>query len=307
MIELFRSGMINSFGKENDAMKNKLGVLAVMVALIFTGATFSAIAEDVTEHPLIRPYPGATLDQRISEHKNFNAYKFPVVNPKTGKMENRTVKGEYRKLVYNLLKANGKNNKDVSPLEFFENFKTAALEKGGEVKWEHPVRGLVFTLPRENGGVTWCRVEATDYGRTYLTIVDEKPLKTSLEFGPAQMKAAMDATGKVVLYGILFDHDKATLLKSSNKQLQNLLTLLLENPEFSIEIQGHTDSDGSEDYNLELSHMRSESVLNYLVLFGIDPSRLQAKGYGESMPVAPNDTVENKAKNRRVELVRLSQ
>jgi OmpA-OmpF porin, OOP family len=170
------------------------------------------------------------------------------------------------------------------------------------------LRGLVFTIPREDGGVTWCRVEVSEgAGTTTLIIIDEKPLETSLEFGPAQMKAALDAEGKVALYGILFDYDKATLQQSSSKQLQEVLTLLLENPDLGLEIQGHTDGDGSAAYNLELSQQRSDSVLNYLVLFGISPSRLQAKGYGMSVPVAPNDTTENKAKNRRVELARLAQ
>jgi outer membrane protein OmpA-like peptidoglycan-associated protein len=86
-----------------------------------------------------------------------------------------------------------------------------------------------------------------------------------------------------------------------------VLTLLAENPELRFEIQGHTDGDGSEEYNLELSRQRAESVLKYLVLFGIEPTRLQAKGYGESIPVAPNDTDENKAKNRRVILARMNQ
>lgn len=286
-------------------MRKRPWIFAFLVAVILVGPAFPVFAKDVPEHPLIRPFPGSILDERISKYQEFNAFDFTVVNPQTGKDEKRTVKGNYRKLVYNLFKENGAPNKDVSPIEFFENFKAAALEKGGEIKWEHRVRGLVFTLPRENGGVTWCKVEATDYGRTYLNIIDEKPLEASLEFGPAQMKAALDAEGKVVLYGILFDYDKATLKQSSDKQLQNVLTLLLEDPGLAMEIQGHTDGDGSEGYNQELSQKRAESVLRFLVLFGIEPSRFKAMGYGESVPVAPNDTDENKAKNRRVELVKL--
>ncbi len=69
-----------------------------------------------------------------------------------------------------------------------------------------------------------------------------------------------------------------------------------------MEISGHTDSDGSEMYNLRLSQARAQAVVDYLVSRGISPSRLIAKGYGESRPVAPNDTPENKQKNRRTEL-----
>jgi outer membrane protein OmpA-like peptidoglycan-associated protein len=148
-------------------------------------------------------------------------------------------------------------------------------------------------------------VEATDYGRIYLRIIDEEALETSLVFGPAELKAALDADGRIVLHNILFGFDKATLQQSSDEQLQHVLTLLNQYPDIALEVQGHTDGDGAEEYNLELSQRRSESVVDFFVLFGIDPGRLQAKGYGESVPVAPNDTDENKAQNRRVELVKI--
>jgi len=281
------------------------GIFEFIVVMILVAGSLPISAQEVTEHPLIRPFPGTVFDQRRSEYQNFNEYDFRVGTPPRN-YEAHTVRGEYRQLRYFLYNEDGTPNRDVSQVEYFENFKAAALEKGGEIKWEDRHYGLVFTLPREDGGVTWCHVQTSvSAARTILNIIDEKPLETTLEFTPAQMKAALDADGKVALYGILFDYDKATLQQSSNKQLQEVVTLLLNNPDLSLEIQGHTDSDGSADYNLQLSQRRSESVLNYLVLFGVDPSRLKAKGYGESMPVAPNDTDENKAKNRRVELARI--
>jgi len=287
-------------------MKKIAGIFVLTVVLILTVGAFPALAQEVTEHPLVRPFPGAVLNERSSVHQNFNVYDFQVTNPQTGRADRQNIQGEYRRLLYYVHREDGSRNTDISRVEYFENYKAAALDKGGEIKWEDS-RGLVFTIPREDGGVTWCRVEVSvGAGSNTLVIIDEKPLETTLEFGPAQMMAALDADGRVALYGILFDYDKDTLQQASSKQLQEVLTLLLDNPDLSLEIQGHTDSDGSEAYNLELSQRRAESVLGYLVLFGIDSSRLQAKGYGESMPVAPNDTAENKAKNRRVELVRTS-
>lgn len=287
-------------------MRKIAGMVALLAVIILAAGTAPANGQEVTEHPLIRPFPGAVFDQGRSEQLNFSEYEFRVGTPPRN-YTTHTVQGEFRNLYYFLYNEDGSPNRDVSQLEYFENFKAAALENGGEIKWEDRHYGLVFTVPLEDGGVAWCHVvTSVSAGRTTLRIIDEKPLETVLEFGPAQMMAALDAEGKVALYGILFDIDKATLQQSSNKQLQEVLTLLLDNPELSLEIQGHTDSDGSEAYNLELSQRRSESVLAYLLLFGIDPARLQARGYGESMPVAPNDTAENKAKNRRVELVRLA-
>ncbi len=72
-----------------------------------------------------------------------------------------------------------------------------------------------------------------------------------------------------------------------------------------LEVQGHTDDQGSDDYNLKLSERRAKTVVAYLGLFDIDTSsRLMPKGYGESKPVMPNNTEEGRAKNRRVELVK---
>ncbi len=83
------------------------------------------------------------------------------------------------------------------------------------------------------------------------------------------------------------------------------MTLLLQNPDLKVKIQGHTDNLGEAEYNLTLSEKRANTVFQYLQLFGITTERLQAKGYGETQPVSSNDTEEGRAKNRRVELVRM--
>ena len=75
-----------------------------------------------------------------------------------------------------------------------------------------------------------------------------------------------------------------------------------ENDKLKIEIGGHTDSDGDDDKNLELSKKRAQSVMNYLLMKGVGVSRLSYKGYGETMPRVKNDSPENKALNRRTEV-----
>ncbi len=97
-----------------------------------------------------------------------------------------------------------------------------------------------------------------------------------------------------------------TRLRSSQSppSSYNVVTLLKDNPDHVLEVQGHTDGQGSDDYNLRLSQRRAETVVAYLALFDIDTRRLVPKGYGESKLVIPNTTEEGRAKNRRVELVK---
>lgn len=105
----------------------------------------------------------------------------------------------------------------------------------------------------------------------------------------------------IILHNIFFDYDKATLLQQSYNELHMLLELLNANPRMKIEVRGHTDGRGSDDYNRRLSENRAKAVVDYLVSKGIDPRRLQYKGFGKSKPIATNATEEGRARNRRVE------
>jgi outer membrane protein OmpA-like peptidoglycan-associated protein len=106
----------------------------------------------------------------------------------------------------------------------------------------------------------------------------------------------------IVLNNIYFDTDKYELKPESFVELDRVIKFLNDNPGIKIEISAHTDSRGSDEYNLTLSQKRAESVVNYIILNGIDQNRLTAAGYGEKFPVADNSTAEGMAKNRRVEM-----
>lgn len=108
----------------------------------------------------------------------------------------------------------------------------------------------------------------------------------------------------VALYGVLFDFNKATLKPESDSVLHRVLTFLQKDGGLKLEVQGHTDNVGGDDYNLKLSDARSKSVLTWLTARGIPAQRLSFKGYGKNRPVATNDTDEGRAKNRRVEIAR---
>lgn len=124
--------------------------------------------------------------------------------------------------------------------------------------------------------------------------------------GNPDTRSKLVTEGKLVTYGINFDVNKDQLKPESYGTLKSIADVLKENPTLRIKIIGHTDGDGSEDTNLELSKKRAASVKRELTTtFGIETSRMETDGKGKTVPLAPNDTPSNKALNRRVEFIRL--
>ncbi len=102
--------------------------------------------------------------------------------------------------------------------------------------------------------------------------------------------------------GILFGYDSSTLQPEAKANISKLADILKKYPDSNILVTGHTDSDGSENYNQTLSEKRAQSVSDYTMYKGISPSRLSTVGLGETEPVASNDTADGKQLNRRVEI-----
>ena len=124
--------------------------------------------------------------------------------------------------------------------------------------------------------------------------------------GAPDMRNKLMTEGKLVTYGIYFDVNKDVVKPESYGTLKEIANILNEVPDVKVKIVGHTDSDGADAANLDLSKRRAASVKNELVKsFNVNGDRLVTDGMGESQPVAPNDTPANKALNRRVEFIKL--
>ena len=267
---------------------------------LFVFSLNSEVFAGVKDHPVIKPVPGSTAF--YPKYKKFHAYTFRY--SENGKRIEKKVKGKYWQFEYKYLLKNGKTDDSISALETIENFKQAAIEKNGEILKETDSE-LIFTLLLSDGRKLWAQVYCNGWNGLYqLYIVEEKGFKKKLTFGAEEIKKQLDEKGHVAIYGILFDLDKASLKPESKKSLQEIVKLMQNYPGLKIEIQGHTDNQGSVDYNKDLSQSRAQTVKTYLITNGIDDSRLASKGYGFSQPVASNDTQEGRAKNRRVELVK---
>jgi lipid-binding SYLF domain-containing protein len=117
--------------------------------------------------------------------------------------------------------------------------------------------------------------------------------------------AALRDKGRILLSNVHFSTGKADITADSEASLNDAVSALKEHPDWNIRVEGFTDNVGSSEANLKLSSDRAEAVMNWLAEHGIDRGRLSSKGYGESRPVASNSTDEGRAKNRRVQLVRI--
>ena len=122
-----------------------------------------------------------------------------------------------------------------------------------------------------------------------------------------EMAKGLDATGRIALYGIYFDTDKTDIKPESGETLQQIAALMKGDPKLEVIIVGHTDNQGKFDYNLDLSTRRANAVAQALASqYGVAKARVRASGVGMLAPVASNESEDGRAKNRRVELVKLN-
>ncbi|AWV05813.1 OmpA family protein [Marilutibacter maris] len=167
--------------------------------------------------------------------------------------------------------------------------------------YNNPVQTYVI---RGADKTVWLHLCADSAGAGMI-IVEAKPFEATASLLPADaLKREIDANGKVAMQ-VNFAVDKADILPGSMPQIEQVANLLNNDPALKLSIDGHTDATGDAGHNQALSEARAKSVVAALVARGIDGGRLQARGLGQSEPVADNATEQGRAKNRRVELVRI--
>lgn len=181
-----------------------------------------------------------------------------------------------------------------------------ALEKTNYAGPMNPDAPHDIYLIRQGGKEWWIDVSTGAFPlHGYVVVLEREGMKQSLGFlDAAAMKQAIDKDGRVALY-INFDVDKATLRPDAQPILAEIDKLLQVDPALKLSIEGHTDNTGAPDHNQTLSAARARSVLGALVGLGVDPARLQSRGFGQDKPLADNASEDGRAKNRRVELVKI--
>ncbi|WP_234640203.1 OmpA family protein [Delftia tsuruhatensis] len=188
-------------------------------------------------------------------------------------------------------------------LAVFRNYENAIKALGGRrLTLGAGHEGTNVFLIEGKGPQVWV-VLANDYDSNYkLSFIEAKPMQQVVTAG--QLADSINRQGFATLY-INFDNNRSEIRSEARPALDEVVALLKNTPGLRLSIEGHTDNVGNASANQTLSQSRARSVMEALVASGIEAARLQSKGLGSTVPVADNRTDEGRAKNRRVELVRV--
>jgi outer membrane protein OmpA-like peptidoglycan-associated protein len=204
-------------------------------------------------------------------------------------------------LEYTTIKGEVKDSETNKPLSGKVEA-TTELESGEVISSEEAFSDGSFEIDVPKSGQTDLTVSSRGYTFETITLPDEKAIDDlSTEGLEVSLPKAVKGTGFTV-DSIHYKTGSANLEPNSIPTLNKLLEMMNGNPGLKIEIGGHTDSTGSTQVNLRLSELRAETVASWLIQNGISSKRIATKGYGETEPVADNDTEEGRRKNRRTEI-----
>lgn len=294
-------------------MKRLSTALALVLALAAPGLSHAQLTPDeYREHPVVKLYPGAAVDRY--EDKAFDAVEI-ATDYAGAKLTTATVEGRVTR--YTFLHAEG-----VSALEVIRNFEAALAREGFRTLTVASVSKLPqfqgvyldrtvfggFRLDRGGGPALYVNVFADPNGgepTSDVIIVEPAAMKQVYAVDASSLRASLAASGRVAVYGVNFDTARTTIRPDSAGVLGQVRDLLAADPALKLKIEGHTDNVGKPAANRSLSDGRAQAVKAWLEANGVAQGRLTTEGLGDTRPVAANDTEDGRAKNRRVELVRV--
>jgi len=194
-----------------------------------------------------------------------------------------------------------------SGLQIVRNYVNAAKKIGGQQVYGFEDGGTEYVTLKValKDSEVWVQVFGAGNGMYSVDLVEKKEMTQDVVADAVSMAGSLGATGKVAVYGIYFDTDKAEVKAESEPALKEIVKLLQADAALKLYVVGHTDNVGGFEHNIRLSKERATSVVNALTAkHGVAAARLLPYGDGPTAPVAANDTDGGRAKNRRVELVK---
>jgi len=323
---------------------NHLKIIFSTAFVFLFVANFMLAQDDVEgskDHPLITRYPGSAIEWY--DVQEFDKYKIAVC-PVTGYKtidDWLAVEGRITRIFYTLSGSRSSNEVYLNYLKALKKNGFEMLADGmfssSSVKGEIGARGWLGvyfgenTIPprvqlldgsstsggsafvsgklTKNNATVYVAVSVTQYSDEQvlymIDIIEEQLVEDEFITVDADaMLKGIRADGKIALYGIFFDFNKAVVKPESAPTLQEIANLLKNDPKLNLYVVGHTDMKGKLDYNVDLSKRRAAAVVKELTTnYGIKSSRLTPDGVGPLVPVATNETDSGRKQNRRVELV----
>jgi outer membrane protein OmpA-like peptidoglycan-associated protein len=270
-------------------------IVAAAAALSLLAVPARAQEKDVAgskDHPLLTRMPGYYIS--AYEPKDFDSVDMSAyLSGDEAKWDGKTTRLTYE------VKA---GTKPISMVQIARNYGEAVKRAGGKILGDS---GREVLGRFEKSGVkTWVYCSAHNEGSSYdLTIVEAKAMEQEVVADASALKSGLAAEGKVAVYGILFDTNKAVVKPESEPALVQITKLLQQDPKLQLFVVGHTDGVGTPEANQKLSADRAAAVVQALVSRGVSAARLKPSGVGMYSPVSTNRTEEGRARNRRVELV----
>lgn len=304
----------------------------LLLAWVCSAAAIAADVKGGKDDPLLGRFEGS----EIRVYKNFEFDEFPfITGPAQQAGQVQSVEGKLTLIGYYV--PNGSSFAEVarnfkfrleqqgfaiefecdtakgdcgSALEFAEQIrKPTSLPEPSRYEWDrYNYRFLSARLERPEGNL-YATVWVTKYQNApqpvyvYVSVLEQQAMTYKM-IDAAKMSKEIAETGRIALYGINFDTAKTDIKPESQPTIREIAELLQKQPDLKLVIVGHTDNQGSLEYNMDLSSRRAKAVRDALVKeHGIAAARLSAWGAGFLVPMASNKGEEGRAKNRRVELV----
>ncbi|EGJ48432.1 OmpA/MotB domain protein [Desulfocurvibacter africanus subsp. africanus str. Walvis Bay] len=278
--------------------RSALHLSLVLCIVLFSAKAFANDDLDGSkDHSLFSRMPGFYI---MDYTAGFDSVDFPVPGPNEDEPGVRTVEGEVTRITYELKEG----ARLVAPLQILRNYENALKKLGGEVFYRYDKFTMAGKAPKD-GRTVYLLIDVRNDGQTYeLTALVVSDMAQEVALGSLEMYEKLEQDGRLALY-INFDTGKSTIKPESRTIVDEIAKMMQENAGLKIKVEGHTDNQGGAESNQKLSEARAKAVVEAILAKGISASRLKPAGHGQTKPIADNKNEEGRAKNRRVELVKM--
>jgi OmpA-OmpF porin, OOP family len=265
-------------------MKTVVYTIALILFFLFTSYCPAQDIEGSKDHPMFNRISGFYITEYVEE--DFATEEFVDENGNDIRVEGKKTYIRYE------------CDCEEAPLKIIRNYSNAAKNIGGK-SYEYSDNSVYISIIK-GSKETWVNVWASP--EVYILTIIEKG-EVEQEITANSILKELNETGKAILY-INFDSGKATIKHESMPIVEQIIEMMKQAEDIKLSVEGHTDSEGTNESNLKLSEARAKAVVEAIVKAGIGAARLSSAGFGEEKPIADNSTSEGKAKNRRVELIK---